>query len=67
MDAPQRRFRILRLNIGRAAIILSPTENLQRVYCPLPRKGDVMALSDRAAKNYPVNSFARIFGGGDTV
>ena len=32
---PQRRFHILWINIGGAAIILSPPENLQRVYRPL--------------------------------
>ena len=47
MDAPQRRFRILPINIGRAAIILSSPENLQRVYRPLSRKGDAMALSGK--------------------
>ena len=35
MDVPQRGFRILRIDIGRAAIILSPPENLQCVYRPL--------------------------------
>lgn len=35
MDVPQRGFRILRIGIGRAAIILSPPENLQCVYRPL--------------------------------